>query len=355
MTIEVQFQVCRGDFTLEVELTIPARGVTAFFGPSGCGKTTLLRVIAGLERGVKGNLSVDGKIWQDEQSFLPPHRRPLGYVFQEPSLFSHLTVRGNLEYGCKRLRKEERKVSLQRAVELLGIGHLLERRPHQLSGGEQQRVAIARALAVSPALLLLDEPLAALDQARKQEILPYLESLHQELEIPVLYVSHSRDEVARMADYLVLLEAGRIQAAGPVGELFTRLDLPLAQGPETESVIETVIAGHDEVFELTFLEFPGGQFTVPRVHRPQGTPIRLQVKANDVSITLEPQVKTSILNIFPATVDQLAEEGSSRATVRMLVGTVPILSRITRKSAVELDLKPGKVVYAQIKGVALLS
>ncbi len=355
MTIEARFRIRRGDFTLEVDLTIPPRGVTAFFGPSGCGKTTLLRAMAGLEREGEGRLSVNGEVWQDERRFLPPHKRPLGYVFQEPSLFSHLTVRGNLQYGRNRLPEAERRISLEQAVALLGIGDLLDRRPHQLSGGEQQRVAIARALAVSPSLLLLDEPLAALDHARKQEILPYLESLHRELAIPVLYVSHSRDEVARLADHLVLMEKGRVQATGEVGELFSRLDLPLARGPETESVVETVIAGHDERFELTFLAFPGGRFTVPRDPRPKGTPVRLQVKANDVSITLERQEGTSILNIFPAVVDELAEEGGARVTVRLMVGPVPVLSRITRKSAAELRLEPGKRVYAQVKGVALLS
>jgi len=294
-------------------------GVTALFGPSGCGKTTLLRAIAGLERCDGGFLKVAGEVWQEADFFLPPHKRPLGYVFQEPSLFSHLTVRANLQYGRKRLRKGERKVSLERAVELLGIGTLLDRRPHQLSGGEQQR------------------------------------SLHRELRIPVLYVSHSRDEVARLADHLVLLEAGRVQATGQVSELFSRLDLPLARGPDTESVVETVIAGHDDRFELTFLDFPGGRFTVPRDHRPAGVPVRLQVKANDVSITLEHQEKTSILNIFPAVVDELADEGGSRVTVRLLVGGVPILSRVTRKSATELGLRPGKEVYAQVKGVAVLS
>lgn len=355
MSIDARFRIRRGEFSLDVALSFPERGVTALFGPSGCGKTTLLRAIAGLERCDGGFLKVGGEVWQEEDFFLPPHKRPLGYVFQEPSLFSHLTVRANLQYGRKRLREGERKVSLERAVELLGIGALLDRRPHQLSGGEQQRVAIARALAVSPSLLLLDEPLAALDLKRKHEILPYLESLHRELRIPVLYVSHSRDEVARLADHLVLLEAGRVQATGRVSELFSRLDLPLARGPDTESVIEAVIAGHDDRFELTFLDFPGGRFTVPRDHRPTGVPVRLQVKANDVSITLEHQEKTSILNIFPAVVDELADEGGSRVTVRLLVGGVPILSRVTRKSATELGLRPGTAVYAQVKGVAVLS
>ncbi|MBU0498925.1 MAG: molybdenum ABC transporter ATP-binding protein [Gammaproteobacteria bacterium] len=355
MTIEARFHIDRGGFSLTVDLSLPARGVTAVFGPSGCGKTTLLRAIAGLEFCQGGYLRVGGAVWQDGRQFLPPHKRPIGYVFQEPSLFDHLSVRRNLEYGLKRLKASARKVPLDQAVGLLGIGHLLERRPHQLSGGEQQRVAIARALAVSPALLLLDEPLAALDMTRKREILPYLESLHRELAIPVLYVSHSRDEVARLADHLVLLEDGRIQAAGPVGELFSRLDLALAHGPETETLIEAVVARHDEEFELTYLDFPGGRIAVARNPLPPGSLARLQIQARDVSITLARQSNTSILNIFPAAVDEICKEGPAQVTVRLMVGPVPLLSRITRKSAADLGLKPGKPVFAQVKSVALLS
>ena len=266
MSIEARFYIDRGDFSLDVELTIPERGVTALFGPSGCGKTTLLRAIAGLETNSNGYLKVANEIWQNSQKCLPPHQRPIGYVFQEPSLFAHMNVQRNLEYGLKRLRGVTRKVSLDHAVELLGIGHLLVRMPHQLSGGEQQRVAIARALAVSPAMLLMDEPLAALDSIRKQEIMPYLESLHRELDIPVLYVSHSREEVARLADHLVLLEAGRVQAMGTVSELFSRLDLTLAHGPETETVIKAVVAGYDEEFELSYLDFSAGRFAVENLN-----------------------------------------------------------------------------------------
>ncbi|MBT3196727.1 MAG: molybdenum ABC transporter ATP-binding protein, partial [Gammaproteobacteria bacterium] len=311
--------------------------------------------IAGLEQSEEGYLSVAGTVWQDRHQFLAPHKRPLGYLFQEPSLFSHLTVRGNLEYGLKRLKSALHKVSLDQAVELLGIGQLLDRRPDQLSGGEQQRVAIARALAVSPELLLLDEPLAALDLARKQEILPYLESLHRELEIPLLYVSHSRDEVARLADHLVLLRAGRVEASGSVTALFSRLDLALAHEPDTGTVVEAVVGGYDESFELTHLNFSGGCFIVAGGPHPEGSRVRLQVLARDVSLTLERQTGTSILNIFAATVDEVVAEGGAQVTVRTLIGEVALLARITRKSAVELGLKVGKKVYLQVKSVALLS
>ena len=355
MTIEARFRIHRGEFTLDVNLSVPAQGITALFGPSGCGKTTLLRAIAGLERHRGGFLKVSDMTWQEVNRFVPTHRRPLGYVFQEASLFAHLTVRRNLLYGLKRVPKAERRVSLQQAIELLGIGHLLERKPDHLSGGERQRVAIARALAVSPRLLLMDEPFAALDLNRKQEILPYIESLHNELDIPVIYVSHSPDEVARLADHLVLLEAGKVKASGPISDMLTRLDLSLAHGSDAEALIEAVVTGYDEHYHLTHLESGGGRFTVIGKELPVGSTVRLRVAARDVSLTLAPQADTSILNIFPTTVDEIIPEGKAQVTVRLMVGDVPMLTRITRKSAVELGLKPGQSVYAQVKSVALLT
>jgi len=355
MTIEARFHVDRGDFTLNVNLSLPGQGVTSLLGPSGCGKTTLLRAIAGLEHYRGGFLKVGDATWQEASHFVPPHRRPVGYVFQEASPFAHLTVRRNLEYGVKRVPAAERKVSLEQAIELLAIGHLLDRKPDTLSGGERQRVAIARALAVSPRLLLMDEPLAALDLQRKQEILPYIESLHNELNIPVIYVTHSPDEVARLADHLVLMDAGRVVATGAIHEMFTRLDLPLAHDSDAAAIIDAVVAGHDEDYHLTRLDFAGGQVTVASETMRVGDKVRLRLAARDVSLTLEHQSSTSILNIFPATVDAIADEGRAQTTVRLLAGGVPMLSRITRKSAVELGLKPGKPVYAQVKSIALLT
>ncbi len=355
MSIEARFRIRRGEFRLDVSLCVPGKGVTALFGPSGCGKTTLLRAIAGLDRYRDGFLKVGDMSWQAADRFVPPHRRALGYVFQEASLFAHLSVRGNLEYGVRRVPRAERRVAVQQAVELLGIGSLLERKPERLSGGERQRVAIARALAVSPRLLLMDEPLAALDVPRKQEILPYIESLNRELNIPVIYVSHSPDEVARLADQLVLLDAGRVRATGAIGDMLTRLDLPLVHGSDAEALIEATVAGHDERYALTYLDFPGGRFTVPRKPLPLGSAVRLRVTARDVSLTLERQTGTSILNIFPATVDGLRPEGESQVTVRLSVGGVPMLARVTRKSAAVLDLQPGKPLYAQAKSVAVLA
>ena len=355
MTIEARFYVDQGDFCLDVDLNIPSSGVTSLYGPSGCGKTTLIRAIAGLEHHAGGFLKVGDTTWQDNTIFLPPHRRPLGYVFQESSLFEHLSVQGNLEYGVKRIPRDERRVSLDSAIELLEIGHLLNRKPATLSGGERQRVAIARALAVSPELLLMDEPLAALDVSRKQDIIPYIESLHRELDIPMIHVSHLPEEVTRLADHMVLLEAGQVVATGDVHDMFTRLDLPLAHDQDAAAVIEAVVAAHDDEYQLTYLEFAGGRIAMTRMALAVGEPARLRLAARDVSLTLEHQSGTSILNILPVTVDAITADGESQVTVRLMATGVPILARITRKSAGELCLDPGKSVYAQIKSIALLT
>ena len=343
-------------FELDVSLDLPGRGVSALFGASGSGKTTLLRCIAGLERMAGGFLSVAGDVWQDEERglFVPTFRRPLGYVFQEASLFPHLSVRQNLDFGRRRVPASEQRVALEQAVGLLGIGDLLDRLPGRLSGGERQRVAIARALATSPRLLLMDEPLASLDQQRKGEILPYLERLHGELEVPVIYVSHQPDEVARLADHLVLLERGRVAASGPLQELSTRLDLSLSHGETAGAVIEATVSGHDERFHLTYLDFPAGRVSIPRQDLKTGARKRLRVLARDVSLTLTPQSDTSILNVLPARVADLAEERPGQVTVRLDAAGTVLLARITAKSVAHLELREGKAVFAQIKGMALL-
>jgi molybdate transport system ATP-binding protein len=355
MSIQARFSLTRGHFTLDAEFSVPNRGITALFGPSGCGKTTLLRALAGLERDLSGFLAVGDEVWQDENRFLAPHRRPLGYVFQEANLFPHLSVRRNLEYGLRRLPAADRFLAYDQVVELLGMGPLLKRGPTHLSGGERQRVAIARALLTSPRLLLLDEPLSALDIRSKTEIYPFLDRLREELSIPVFYVSHAPDEVARLADHLVLMADGRIHAVGPISEMLTRTDLPLAHDYDAETLIEAIVVGHDDTYHLTYVEFAGGRFTVPRRDLGTGQAVRLRILARDVSITLKQQTDTSILNIFPAMVEKLVEENPAQVLVRLKTADVPILARITRKSASALGLKTNKQVYVQVKSVALLA
>ena len=356
--IEARFHVERGDFVLDTPLSVPADGVTALFGESGSGKTTLLRAVAGLEANPGGYLRVGDAVWQDREQMLPVHRRAVGYVFQETSLFTHLSVRGNLEFGMRRARRThdgDRAPGLADIVALLGIENLLSRTVERLSGGERQRVAIGRALLRNPRLLLMDEPLTGLDQQARNEILPFIETLVAELSIPVLYVSHAQDEVARLADQLVLLDQGRVEAAGPIEEMLTRPDLPLAHGERAEALIEAVVVSHDDEFALTHLDFPGGRFTVPKKSIPIGDPVRLRILARDVSLTLERQRDTSILNIFPATVVAICAENEAQNLVRLDAAGVPVLSQVTRKSTAALGLVPGKRVYAQAKSIALLA
>jgi len=353
--IDAQFCAQLGEFSLDVDLHLPGRGVIALFGHSGSGKTTVLRSIAGLEH-FRGRLEVNGEIWQDGQTFLPVHRRPIGYVFQEASLFPHLDVRQNLAFGLKRIPAAERQLKMEQVVEWLGIGHLLSRKPQRLSGGERQRVAIARALLTSPRMLLMDEPLSALDSNSKADILPYLERLHDELSIPVIYVSHSPDEVARLADYLVLMEKGRVTAAGPIAELMTRLDLSIAREREAESILETVVMAHQPEYHLSQLAFPGGTVNTRMVSAPVGSPQRVRIHARDVSIALNPHSDSSILNILPATILEFAPLTEWQMLVRLGLGadaSTPLLARITRRSAEHLELAPGKQVYAQVKSVVL--
>ncbi len=353
--IQARFKMHLDDFVLDAEFSAPAVGVTALFGPSGSGKTTLLRCIAGLER-AHGSLHVNGKAWQDDKTFVPVHKRPLGYVFQEASLFPHLSVRANLEYGFKRIAPDERKVQLEQVVEWLGLRLLIDRHdPSHLSGGERQRVAIGRALLTSPRLLLMDEPLSALDTTSKQEILPYLESLHQSLRIPVLYVSHAMDEVARLADHLVLLEKGRVIANGVLHETLARLDLPTAHFADTGTVIEADVAQQDEKYHLTRLDFAGGQLWVSKLDRPFGTRVRARVLARDVSIATQFPQGSSINNILNARIEEIREEDADKVLVRMRMGEAQILlSRITRRSRDQLGLVEGMLVFAQVKSVALM-
>jgi molybdate transport system ATP-binding protein len=353
--IRVRFKLALASFTLDVALELPGRGVTAVFGHSGSGKTTLLRCIAGLQPAPGGELCVKGAVWQDARTFVPTHRRPLGYVFQEASLFSHLSVRRNLEYGMKRVPPALRRGGLEASIELLGIGPLLDRATQGLSGGERQRVAIARALAVSPELLLLDEPLASLDVARKQEILPYLERLHDDLQIPVLYVSHAPDEVARLADHVVLLEHGRVVAQGALQATLSRLDLAGAFAGDMGVVIEATIGAHDDADHLTRIDFQGGSVHVSRCAEAPGSRKRFRVQARDVSLATQRPERSSILNVFEARVAEIADATvPGQVLVKLDVGGTPLIARISGRSRKELRIEPGSAVWAQVKSVAVL-
>ncbi len=356
-SIIAQFKLDYGAFSLDVDLCLPSSGITVLFGHSGSGKTTLLRCIAGLQHAPQGLLTINGTTWQnsDNKLFLPTHKRSLGYVFQEANLFAHLTVLGNLCYGLKRIGQDANTEKFKQIIELLGIDHLMDRMPERLSGGERQRVAIARALVLNPDLLLMDEPLASLDSKRKQEILPFLTRLHSELNIPVLYVTHSQQEVAQLADYLVLLADGKVQAAGLLSDTLSRIDLPQAQDQQAASVWQVTIIEHEIAYHLTRVAFTGGELSLPTIGAAVGIPLRIQIYARDVSITLEVSKTTSILNVLPATISDIIDDDSGQSVVRLQVGSQPLLAHITRKSAQLLALQTGMIVYVQIKGTSILN
>jgi molybdate transport system ATP-binding protein len=358
--IQARFRVQYSGFSLDVDLQLPGRGVTVLFGPSGSGKTTCLRVIAGLARVTSGHVRVNDEVWLDTANkvSIPTHKRPLGYVFQEASLFAHLSVLGNLQYGLARIAPGQRRVELDQAAAMLGIDRLLDRMPATLSGGERQRVGIARALVTSPRILLMDEPLAALDLKRKQEILPYLERLHDQLDIPVLYVTHSPQEVARLADHLVMLDEGKVIASGPIAETLSRLDLPLAMADTASSVVDGHVGGFDENYRLLSIHLPNSKLYLRVVHERLGLgqPIRLVVKARDVSLALTRQRQASILNVIAVRVVSLAfTPDSAHVLVRLDADGTPLLARITRYSRDQLALAPGMAIWAQIKAVSLMS
>jgi molybdate transport system ATP-binding protein len=362
--IEAGLYLPRGAFTLDVALRLPARGVSALFGPSGCGKTTVLRCLAGLERARGGRVVVDGEVWQDDARgvFVPTHRRAIGVVFQEASLFEHLGVRGNVEFGWKRIPPGERRVSIEQAAGWTGIEALMGRSVAGLSGGERQRVALARALAVSPRLLLMDEPLAALDAARKAEILPALERLNEASGIPIVYVSHAISEVARLADHLVLMESGRVVADGPVADLMGRLDLPLPQGEDAGVVLQGRIGALDAKWHLARLDVPGASFWSRDPGLEAGRAIRVRVLARDVSLGLQRIDDSSIQNQIPAIVEAVGDDAQHPALVLVRVRTrvdgegdgAALLARVTRRAAHALALAPGRPVWTMVKSVALL-
>ena len=356
--IALRLRLPRTGFALDVDLALPASGITAISGPSGSGKTTLLRCAAGLERAPEARVVVDGEVWQDTAQglFRPTWQRPLGYVFQEASLFDHLDVRGNLAFGQRRARRAQPSVDLDALVALLGIAGLLDRRPHQLSGGERQRVAIARALATQPRILLLDEPLAALDFARRQEILPWLERLRDELRIPMLYVTHSGDELARLADHLVLLDQGRVRATGPLAQTLARIDLPAIPGEEAGALLHATIVERDARWQLAQVRFDGGALWIADAGLAVGHAVRVRVLARDVSLALAPPERSSIQNVLPCTVRAIAAGAHpSQALVQLACGGSLLLARITARAVDTLGLREGSPVWAQVKSAALVA
>jgi molybdate transport system ATP-binding protein len=383
VSIEARFVLQQGRFTLDVDLQLPAAGITVLFGPSGCGKTTLLRCLAGLQRAGQGRLLVNGQRWQDGALFVPPHRRAVGMVFQDAQLFPHLSVQGNLDYARRRApvaaKAGQQGAAVPEVVALLELQPLLQRMPEHLSGGERQRVAIARALAAAPQLLLMDEPLAALDARRKQDILPYLDRLHEELTIPIVYVTHAVPEAARLADHVVLLDEGRVQAQGSLQALAAGAGLTLGRDPapavahaptttgardpalallqddEAGAVLSCTVQQRDDAWQLLQLAFDGGVLLCRDGGQPLGQRVRVRVAARDVSLALHEQADSSVANQLRGCVLQLhpdAHPASTLASVR--VGGSTLLARLTRQSAWRLQLAPGLPVWVQVKSVALL-
>lgn len=355
MCIDIDLRATFGVFSLHAAFKAPKNGICAVFGKSGSGKTALLRSIAGLNHSCHGHVRVGDETWHDDtqRMFLPVHRRRVGYVFQEATLFPHLDVRHNLLYGFSRIAQGDRRVEFEKTVTLLGLAPFLSRRPSTLSGGERQRVALGRALLVSPRLLLLDEPVSALDRQGKREVLSYIEHIRDRLDLPMLYVSHSVEEVSRLADYLVVMEEGAVKMAGSMESMRTNPDSPLTHGSEAGVMISTTVLEHDDDYHLSYLSCGGGRIAVSRLEGTPGSVFRIAIKARDISISLSRPVGSSVLNSIPAVVTQVADDGPAHSLVCLSAEDTPLVAHITRKSARVLNLAVGQAVYANVKSVAL--
>ncbi|EQA35892.1 molybdate ABC transporter, ATP-binding protein [Leptospira inadai serovar Lyme str. 10] len=352
--IVIRLLLDRERFALNVDLNLPERGVTGLFGSSGSGKTTLLRCIAGLENTTRGFLSVGGTIWQNDNYSLPTHKRQLGYVFQEPSLFPHLSVSGNLSYGLKRT-KCDRQINLNQTIELLGIEHLLERKTDNLSGGERQRVAIARALVTSPRLLLMDEPMASLDKKRKQEILPYLERLNQELKIPVLYVSHSLDEIVRLADHIIIMEDGKVTATGPVSETLARADLARRLSEDIGVIVDATVGEIDEDWHLARLDFPDGNLWILDRGFSLGSRMRIRIFARDIILFREGSKEFNTRNILNGKVDAIVEsDHPGLFLVHLRLGQTILIAKVTALESRKLGISVGDPVPFRVNAMTNL-
>jgi molybdate transport system ATP-binding protein len=354
MTVAVDIRHRLGEFSLDASFASAGR-LTALFGPSGSGKSSLINLIAGLMRPDQGRIEIDGRVLVDTDKgvFVPRHKRRIGMVFQDARLFPHLSVKSNLFYGRWFTPAGDRYVELDAVVDLLGIGALLERRPGKLSGGEKQRVAIGRALLASPKLLLMDEPLASLDEARKAEILPYVERLRDEVRIPIVYVSHSVAEVARLANDVVVLQNGKVTASGPTAAIMQRLDLlPADERGEGGSVLDTKVMRHDAAFGMTVLGSAAGEIHVATIDVAVGAPVRIRIRARDVMVATEQPRGLSALNVLPGKVAAIEAGAGAMAEVRIDCNGAAVMARITEQSRQGLKLEPGMPVFAVVKTVS---
>ncbi|WP_111980340.1 molybdenum ABC transporter ATP-binding protein [Algibacillus agarilyticus] len=355
--IIVRFKTSQKHFTLNVDVKLPARGITAIWGQSGSGKTTLLRCIAGLEKAQQGMFKINNQEWQNANLFLPTHKRPFGYVFQEASLFPHLTAQENLDYAIKRAPAKTSQDTYDKILAIMGIENILNRHPQHLSGGERQRVAIARALLIQPQLLLMDEPLASLDHKRKTEIMPYLEQLNLHFDIPILYVSHSIDEVARLADHIVALENGHVIAQGGLLEVLSKIDSPLDIGEKTGAIIEGKIVEKDSTWHLAAINLANNKFWFRDNGEALNKTVRLRILARDVSIALSQHQDSSITNKLPAVISDIVadQKDVSMSLVQLEIDPGQLIARISNKSINTLSLNKGSTVWAQIKSAAVVN
>jgi molybdate transport system ATP-binding protein len=362
--IHLQINIARSAFQLNLDIQLPGQGITAIFGPSGSGKTTLLRAVAGLEKNPQGLIQIGENIWQDTKQgiYIPTWQRPLGYVFQESSLLLHLSVVENLNFGLKRVLKAANSAptaankALQASIELLGIGGLLQRMPDDLSGGERQRVAIARAIAMQPQLLLMDEPLASLDAARRQEIFPWLARLRDELKMPMLYVTHSAEEVTRLADHLVVLDQGHVKAQGSVSAVLTQVVNPVVVGEDAGALIAGCIGAVDAQWHLSRVDFDGGCIWMRGAGLPVGKAVRIRILARDVSLAISEPTNTSIQNQLRGSIQSMTpDKHPSQVMVVLKCGAEEVLARVTKRAVNELALQVGMPVWAQVKSVALVA
>ncbi|MFQ5534652.1 MAG: molybdenum ABC transporter ATP-binding protein [Sphingomonadales bacterium] len=347
--VDAIFRLALGDFVLDARLTLPATGVSALFGPSGSGKTTLLRCLAGLEPSVKGRLTVNGQPWQSDATFLAPEQRALGVVFQDTRMFAHLTVEQNLRYGFKRTPAERRRISIDEVIQMLGIGGLLDRRPHLLSGGERQRVAIGRALLTSPALLLLDEPMGALDSARKKEIFPFLDRLHRELDIPIIYVSHDLNEITRLADTLATMDNGQVIECGPIAQTLSKLNV-MEQARAMAVTVQAHVDNYDAAFGAVALTLPGGvPVSVAGPPLARGDQVSLRIAASQIELSTRRPANVGFGTIIEATVQSIPETNEPLFAVPIRIGTSSLLSTVNRRLATDLELTAGQRLFAVIR------